>query len=164
MYVLLFIVVFVFSFFEGLNAIRFNVSKESRKTMLLKTQELEDAEKRIKTLDRIIQNLYEDKVNGNLTAERFAKMTQIYEEEQTSLAGKAMVLRQELLTIKEESDNVSRFMRTIRKYEDISELTPDLVRNFIDKVVVHQAEKTDGKRKQAVEIFYNGVGAIPQVT
>ena len=149
---------------DFLNAIRFNVSKESRKTMLLKTQELEDAEKRIKTLDRIIQNLYEDKVNGNLTAERFAKMTQIYEEEQTSLAGKAMVLRQELLTIKEESDNVSRFMRTIRKYEDISELTPDLVRNFIDKVVVHQAEKTDGKRKQAVEIFYNGVGAIPQVT
>lgn len=68
------------------------------------------------------------------------------------------------MTIKEESDNVSRFMRTIRKYEDINELTPDLIRNFIDKVVVHQAEKTDGKRKQAVEIFYNGVGAIPQVS
>lgn len=105
--------------------------------------------------------MYEDKVNGNLTAERFAKMTQIYEEEQTSLTEKATTLRQELMTIKEESDNVSRFMRTIRKYEDINELTPDLVRNFIDKVVVHQAEKTDGKRKQTVEIFYNGVGAIP---
>ena len=68
------------------------------------------------------------------------------------------------MTIKEESDNVSRFMRTIRKYEDINELTPDIVRNFIEKVVVHQAEKTDGKRKQTVEIFYNGVGAIPQVS
>ena len=124
----------------------------------------EQVEKRIKTLDRIIQNLYEDKVNGNLTAERFAKMTQIYEEEQTSLTEKANVLRQELMTIKEESDNVSRFMRTIRKYEDINELTPDIVRNFIEKVVVHQAEKTDGKRKQTVEIFYNGVGAIPQVS
>lgn len=149
---------------EFLNAIRFNVSKESRKTILLKTQELEEAEKRIKTLDRIIQNLYEDKVNGNLTAERFAKMTQIYEEEQTSLTEKAIVLRQKLMTIKEESDNVNRFMRTIRKYEDINELTPDLVRNFIEKVVVHQAEKTDGKRKQTVEIFYNGVGAIPQIS
>ena len=148
---------------EFLNAIRFNVSKESRKTILLKTQELEEAEKRIKMLDRIIQNLYEDKVNGNLTAERFAKMTQIYEEEQTSLTEKASALRQELMTIKEELDNVNRFMRTIRKYGDINELTPDLVRNFIEKVVVHQAEKTDGKRKQVVEIFYNGVGAIPQV-
>ena len=49
-------------------------------------------------------------------------------------------------------------------YEDINELTPDLVRNFIEKVVVHQVEKTDGKRKQTVEIFYNGVGAIPQVS
>ena len=119
--------------------------------------------KQIKTLDRIIQNLYEDKVNGNLTAERFAKMTQIYEEEQTSLTEKASVLQQELMTIKEESDNVNRFKRTIRKYGDINELTPDLERNFIEKVVVHQAEKTDGKRKQVV-IFYNGVGAIPQVS
>ena len=108
--------------------------------------------------------MYEDKVNGNLTAERFAKMTQIYEEEQTSLTEKANILRQELMTIKEESDNVSRFMRTIHKYEDINELTPDLVRNFIDKVVVHQAEKSDGKRKQVVEIFYNGVEAIPQIS
>ena len=85
--------------------------------------------------------MYEDKVNGNLTAERFAKMTQIYEEEQTSLTEKANVLRQELMTIKEESENVSRFMRTICRYEDINELTPDLVRKIIDKVVVHQAEK-----------------------
>ena len=108
--------------------------------------------------------MYEDKVNGNLTAERFAKMTQIYEEEQTSLTEKAIFLRQELMTIKEESDSVNRFMRTIRKYEDINELTPYLVRNFIEKVVVHQAEKTDGKRKQTVEIFYNGVGAIPQIS
>ena len=45
--------------------------------------------KQIKTLDRIIQNLYEDKVNGNLTVERFAKMTQIYEEKQTSLTEKS---------------------------------------------------------------------------
>ena len=60
------------------------------------------------------------------------------------------------------TDNVNRFMRTIRKYGDINELSPDLVRNFIEKVVVYQAEKTDGKRKQVVEIFYNGVGAIPQ--
>ena len=91
-------------------------------------------------------------------------MTQIYEEEQTSITEKANVLRQELMTIKEELENVSRFMRTIRRYEDINELIPNLVRNFIDKVVVHQAEKSDGKRKQIVEIFYNGVGVIPQIS
>ena len=41
---------------------------------------------------------------------------------------------------------------------------PDLVRNFIDKVIVHQAQKTNTKRKQAVEMFYNGVGAIPKIS
>ena len=91
-------------------------------------------------------------------------MTQIYEEEQISLTTKVNALRQEVMNIKEETDNVSRFMRTIRKYEDISELTPDLVRNFIDKVIAHLSEKTDGTRKQTVEVFYNGVGVIPQIS
>ena len=50
------------------------------------------------------------------------------------------------------------------KPKEHKDIKRGFVRNFIDKVVVHQAEKTDGKRKQTVEIFYNGVGAIPQVS
>lgn len=42
----------------------------------------------------------------------------------------------------------------------ITELTPEVVREFIEKVIVHQAEKVNGKRRQTVEIIYNCVGAI----
>ena len=36
-----------------------------------------------------------------------------------------------------------------------------IVREFIEKIIVNQAERVDGKQKQAVEIIYNGIGAIP---
>jgi len=51
-------------------------------------------------------------------------------------------------------------MRIIHRYTDVSELTAEILREFIDKIIVHQAEKVNGKRKQTIEIIYNCVGAI----
>ena len=135
--------------------------KEMRKKLLSQTRELEEAEKRIQALDRIIQNLYEDKVCGNLTYERFVKMSQSYEQEQWELKERAYHLRQELSKAKEQSDNVTRFMRSVRKYTEITELTPELVREFVQKVVVYQAEKINGRRTQRIDLYFNGIGQIP---
>lgn len=139
-------------------------NKEIRKDLSVKTKECDEAEKRVKALDRIIQSLYEDKVCGNLTDERFVKMSQAYEQEQATLTGRIKVLRKELSNAKEQADNVTKFMRLVKRYTEIEELTPEVVREFIEKVFVHQAEKVNGKRRQAVEIIYNCVGAIPNPT
>ena len=137
------------------------MSKQLRKDLSAKTKECDEVEKRVKALDRIIQSLYEDKVCGNLTDERFAKMSQAYEQEQAALTERIKVLRKELSTVKEQADNVTKFMRLVKRYTEITELTPEIVRELIEKVIVHQAEKVNGKRQQAVEIIYNCVGVIP---
>lgn len=98
---------------EFLEIVRNENEKELRKKLQSQTRELEEAEKRIQTLDRIIQNLYEDKVCGNLTDERFVKMSQSYEQEQRELKERAYFLRQALSKAKEQSDNVTRFMRSV---------------------------------------------------
>ncbi len=139
-------------------------SKEIRKDLSAKTKECDEAEKRVKALDHIIQSLYEDKVCGNLTDERFVKMSKSYEQEQATLTERIKSLRKELSTAKEQADNVTKFMRLVKRYTEITELTPEVVREFIEKVIVHQAEKVNGKRRQAVEIIYNCVGAIPNPT
>ena len=136
-------------------------SKETKKEFAQKTKECEESEKRILALDKIIQGLYEDKICGNITAERFAKMTQAYEKEQTELTQKVKTLHEELAKAKESTDNISRLVKLVRKYTEINELTPEIVREFIEKIVVHQAERKDGKKNQVVEIHYNGIGAIP---
>ncbi len=147
---------------EFLSMLQSNADKESRKKLLAYAQEKENAERRVQALDRIIRNLYEDKVNGNLSDERFRKLSQEYEEEQKTLNVRIRELQEILMKAKEQSDNVNRFMRFIRKYTEITELTPEIVREFIEKVIVHEKQKSDsGKRTQAVEIIYNCVGVIP---
>ena len=134
--------------------------KELRKKLQSQTRELEEAEKRIQALDRIIQNLYEDKVCGNLTDERFVKMSQSYEQEQRELKERTYFLRQELSKAKEQSNNLTRFMRSVKKYTEIAELSPEVVREFVQKVVVYQAEKINGRRTQRIDLYFNGVGQI----
>lgn len=146
---------------EFAELLRASKSKETKRDLSSKTKEYEEAEKRIATLDRIIQSLYEDKVCGNLTEERFKKMTEAYEAEQATLTERVKVLRRELATAKEETEGVDKFLRIVRKYTEIAELTPETVREFIDRIIVHEAEKTDGKKRQIVEIYYNCVGVIP---
>lgn len=149
---------------QFVNMVQTAKSKEIRKDLSAKTKECDEAEKRVKALDRIIQSLYEDKVCGNLTDERFVKMSQAYEQEQETLTERIKVLLKELSTAKEDADNVTKFMRLVKRYTEITELTPEVVREFIEKVIVHQAEKVNGKKRQAVEIIYNCVGVIPNPT
>lgn len=131
---------------EFLEIVRNENERELRKKLQSQTRELAENEMRIQALDRFIQNLYEDKVCGNLTDERFVKMSQSYEQEQRQL--------------KEQSDNVTRFIRSVKKYTEITELTPELVREFVQKVVVYQAEKINGHRTQRLDLYFNGIGQI----
>ena len=139
-------------------------SKETKKALAAKAKECEEAEKRIAALDRIIQTLYEDKISGAITQERFARMSKAYEQEQQTLTERVSKLRAEISAAKKETDNAAKFMRMVKRYTEIEKLTPEIVREFIEKVIVHQAENIDGIRRQKVEIIYNCVGAIPSET
>lgn len=141
-----------------------NMSREIRRDLSSKARECDEGERRIKELDRIIQRMYEDNINGKISDERYKKMSQAYEEEHAALTKRVEVLHKELTAAKEQSDNTDKFMRLVRKYTEITELTPEIVRTFIEKIIVHEKARVDGKLRQTVEIIYNCVGAIPNVT
>ena len=61
-------------------------------------------------------------------------MTEAYEAEQATLTERVNVLRRELVTAKEETEGVDKFLRIVRKYTEIAELTPETVREFIDRI------------------------------
>ena len=46
------------------------------------------------------------------------------------------------------------------KYTAFDELTPSMLKEFVDKVLVHRAEKIDGRRTQNVEVYLNFIGMI----
>ena len=120
----------------------------------------EQAEKRIKALDKIIQNLYEDKVAGKISEERYIKMSDNYEAEQKALTERLNYLKAEIEKAKTQYDNINRFMAIVKKYSDFDEITPEILRSFVDKVIIHEKIKVNGHYVHTIEIIYNCVGAI----
>ena len=120
----------------------------------------EQAEKRIKALDKIIQNLYEDKVAGKISEERYMKMSDNYEAEQKALTERLNYLKAEIEKAKTQYDNIQRFLAVVKKYSDFDELTPEILRAFVDKVIIHEKIKVDGRYVHTIEIIYNFVEAI----
>ena len=120
----------------------------------------EQAEKRIKALDKIIQNLYEDKVGGKISEERYMKMSDNYEAEQKALTERLNYLKAEIEKAKTQYDNINRFMAIVKKYSDFDEITPEILRAFVDKVIIHEKVKVDGRYVHTIEIIYNFVEAI----
>ena len=137
--------------------------KMTKSDLSEKAKECDESERRITILDRIIQNLYEDKVSGTLSEERFIKLSKNYESEQAELTDKVKFLKEELMAVQKETADINKFMRLIKRYTEITELNAEIVRTFIDKIYVHKGEKAQGGHRQTIEIIYNCVGAIPEM-
>ena len=130
-----------------------------------KKKELEAAEKRIGELSAIFKRLYEDSVTGRISDERFTELSADYEAEQKELKERAARLREELSKAQEATENAEKFMNVVRRHTTIEELTPTLLREFVEKIVVHESVALDGKRRgklrrQEIEIYYSFVGKV----
>lgn len=134
--------------------------KQKSKELAKKKRVLSDKEKRYTQLDGLFQRIYEDNVSGKLSDERFVKLSQGYEAEQKDLQSEIEALRMELSQEKQQSVNVKSFLSTVKKYTEIPELTSEIVHEFIDRIIVHEADKSSGKRIQEIEIIYNHIGVF----
>ena len=136
-----------------------------RRRNAAKKKELEAAEKRIAELSAIFKRLYEDSVTGRISDERFIELSADYEAEQKELKERAARLREELSKAQEATANAEKFMNVVRRHTTIEELTPTLLREFVEKIVVHESVALDGKRRgklrrQEIEIYYSFVGKV----
>lgn len=117
-------------------------------------------EKRADELSRLIRKLYEDNVNGKLSDKLFEQMLHDFENELDSLTESITQDQQELDRISGETVNAEKFLALVKKYTDFSELTPAMINEFVEKILVHQAEGKGMSRTQEVEIFFNFVGKV----
>ena len=133
---------------------------ERRYELSAKQKQIEKDEKRMKELDRLFRKIYEDNVNGKLNDERFYKLSDGYEAEQEQLKQEIEALTAEVSESDTETTNVAKLIAVTKKYTRIDELTPEVLNAFVDKIVVHEREKKDGKRTQQIDIHYSYVGIV----
>ena len=136
-----------------------------RRRNAAKKKELETAQKRISELSAIFKRLYEDSVTGRISDERFSELSADYEAEQKELKERVAGLQEELSKAKEATENAEKFMKVVRGHTSFEELTPTLLREFVEKIVIHESVALDGKRRgklrrQEIEIYYSFVGKV----
>lgn len=87
-------------------------------------------------------------------------LSESYEEEQAQI--KEQVQRYEEMQAEQErtDGDIESFYSLVDRYTSFEELTPSMLNEFVDKVLVHRAEKIDGRRTQKVEVYLNFVGMI----
>ena len=134
---------------------------ESKEILRVKRKQLEKDEKRIQELDRLFIRLYEDNVASRISDDRCTMMSQAYESEQYELKAEAEVLRQEIETQEQQNQNLEQFIQKVRKYAELTELTPYAAHELIKAIYVGAPDKSSGKRRQSIHICYDLIGFIP---
>lgn len=145
--------VFLYMLAKKTNAMR---QKEHKRLEL----SVEQGTKRIAEIDRLIEKVFEQNASGILSDERFSKMLQSYEKEQKALTQEVADSRQTLEEAKQKATDLRLLLRTLREMTEINELTPTLVNSLIERIEVHNNDKSSGHCYVKVDIYFTAVGMI----
>lgn len=121
---------------------------------------LKHQEKRYAELDILLKKVYEDNALGRLPDKRYEMLSAGYEKEQAELEQSIKACREQLTQYDEDTDRTEEFLALVHKYTDITELTTVIINEFVDKILVHKAEKIDGERVMEIEIYLNFIGKV----
>ena len=131
-------------------------------------QRVRREQKRAVELDGIIKKLYESYAIGKISEKRFDVLSAEYEQEQETLEASIQKAQADLENFEADTAKVDHFMALAKKYTDFSELTTPMINEFVDKIVVYEADRSSGERVQEVDIYLKFIGKfdvpIPEPT
>ena len=125
--------------------------KESKK-------KLATAKRRREEVGALIKKLYESYAADKIPENHFTNLLKDYDTESVTLDGEIGQLQSEINVFNTESVKADKFIELTQKYTEFTTFSVTLLNEFIEKVIVHEAEKIDGKRIQKVDIHLNYIG------
>lgn len=124
-----------------------------------KKKRLEEAKKRADELERLLCQIYEDKILGRLPESRFAVLDERYASEQEKLTEEIAALEMEVSSYEKSQRSSQRFIALVDKYESFETLTTAMLNEFVEKILVHERDRKGSQdTTQEIEIYFNFVG------
>ena len=145
---------------EFIRIVRDAASAGQEQTAREQKKRLRQVEKRIGELDELIKKLYEGNATGKIPDKHFNRLLAEYDTEQSALEQEAAELKEGITAQAEDGMRAQRFVSLVRRYTSFDELTAPMLNEFIEKVVVHEADKSTGDRRQKVDIYFNFIGCF----
>ena len=139
-------------------------SAELRREIYTVQKELDAMRRRNTELTALFKRLYEDNVLGRITNEQFRILSGDYNAEQKELATVIPEKEARLQKLKASAANVEAFIEKAKRYTEIRELTPEILRLFIQRIEVgERSEKYSRTAEQSIRIIYRDVGVVDSV-
>ena len=135
-----------------------------KQELAAKKKQLTKSKKRIEEIDGLILKLFEDNAKGKLSDERYATMTEALEREQSELKSEVPQMEAFLSGETYKAVGLQKFIEKVKRLTEFSELTPEIVHEYVEKIEVHAPRYVDGKRVQLLDIYFSGVGIVREMT
>lgn len=137
-------------------------SGQLKKELTAKRKELEQVKKRLAEVDNLIAATFEKLATGILTDEQFQQLNGRYLAEQETLKASASCFEAELAKRQDELDNVGNFLAIVDRHLEVPELTPEILREFVHHISVHERDGAYKKKfyTQKIGVYFNYIGTI----
>jgi DNA invertase Pin-like site-specific DNA recombinase len=123
-------------------------------------QEMQSLHDRISSLDKRYEQLYEDRLSGLISNQKFKELSGKCETEQGSLSERLEILQQKIKSQGIGVSEIEDFVRLVEKYETPTKLDRELLNRLIDSIEIGDRIKEPEGTKQSITINYKFVGKI----
>ena len=134
--------------------------KETRSRLASYEQELKAVVSRLSELERLMQNLYEDKCTGAIPQTVFQTLMRKYEQERAEKAEALPELERKVKAHRENQQDASRWTEIIRRYTEITELDDAILLALVDRIEVGETKRVHGVKVCDVKVYYRYVGNV----
>ena len=134
--------------------------KEHHSRLASCEQELKVTVARVAELEKLMQNLYEDKCTGVIPQTVFQTLMKKYEAERAQKATNIPELEQKVKAQLENRHDAGQWAEIIQRSTEITELDETILFELVDRIEVGEAQKRGSTRIQNVKVFYRYVGCV----
>ena len=121
---------------------------------------IEAGRRRIDELDRLISRIYEDNIIGRISDDRYERMSAGYEKEQHDLMVSVAENERRLHEMEKERVDLRMLLKGLREFTEIRELTPELVNTLIQRIEIHNSDRSSVHVRVKVDVYFTAVGMI----
>ncbi len=134
--------------------------KEAKSRLSSCEQELKTYTARLSELERLMQNLYEDKCAGTIPQTVFQTLMHKYEAERAEKSEAIPELERKVKSYLENRTDANRWLNIIRQYTEITELDESILFELVDRIEVGETKKVGGQRVCDLRVYYRYVGNV----
>ena len=136
--------------------------KEAHSRLSAFEKELKTSVARMQELERLMQNLYEDKCTGVVPQTVFQTLMQKYETERAQRAAAIPELEKKIKAQLENKRDADRWADAIRRYTEITELDEHILFELVERIEVGESVRRGRLRIRDVKLHYRYVGNVDE--